>query len=227
MKTKTARSVQQIIESKARETKLTEAAEREKQKSRFPAITVSRQAGSEGYIVAQRIAEKHTLLFYDKEIIEAVAESAKINIAEIENLDERRFTSLDDIIASVTQTQHLWSSDYLRHLRKVIRVIEKEGNAVIIGRGAHLILPNTDVLRLQFIAPFEMRVKNIAKWFDRSLAEAKHLVMKIDNDRQAYIKKYFNADIYDSQNYDLVINMANITVDEAVAIVDALLLKRQ
>jgi len=220
------RSIHQIIESKAREQKIAQAAEMERGNPGFPVITISRQAGSEGYIVAKKVAEKHSLNFFDEEISEAVAESAKISASEVANLDEKKISSLEDIIASVTNTHHLWSSDYLRHLRKVIKAIGKEGSAVIVGRGAHLILPKDEIIRLQFIAPLERRVENIAKWFDQSLEEAKKLVVKIDSDREAYIKKYFNANIYDQQSYDLVINTENISNDVAVEVVDALLRKK-
>jgi len=220
------RSIQQIIESKVHERKLAQAAEMERENLEFPIITVSRQAGSEGYLVAKMVAEKHNLNFFDEEISEAVAESAKISASEVENLDEKKISSLEDIIASVTNTHHLWSSDYLRHLRKVIKAIGKEGRAVIVGRGAHLILPKDSIIRLQFIAPLEVRIENIAKWFNQSTKEAQKLVAKIDSDREAYIKKYFNADIYDQHSYDLVINTENISNEDAVEIVDALLKRK-
>jgi len=48
-------------------------------------------------------------------------------------------------------------------------------------------------------------------------------VMRTESDRRAFIRKYFNADIADPTNYDLVINTATLNLDDAVNVVSAAL----
>jgi cytidylate kinase len=52
---------------------------------------------------------------------------------------------------------------------------------------------------------------------------AKRRVMRTESDRRASIRKYFNADIADPTNYDLVINTATLNVDDAVNVIAAAL----
>ena len=47
--------------------------------------------------------------------------------------------------------------------------------------------------------------------------------MRTESDRRAFIRKYFNADIEDATNYDLVINTATLNVDDAVNVVSSAL----
>ena len=53
--------------------------------------------------------------------------------------------------------------------------------------------------------------------------EAKRRVIKTESNRKAFIRKYFNADIADPANYDLVINTETLTVDNAVDVIGAAL----
>jgi cytidylate kinase len=48
-------------------------------------------------------------------------------------------------------------------------------------------------------------------------------VVRTESDRRAFIRKYFNADIDDPANYDLLVNTGTIAIDAAVdAIIGAL-----
>jgi cytidylate kinase len=51
--------------------------------------------------------------------------------------------------------------------------------------------------------------------------EAESYVTKADADRAAFIKKYFREDIADPSHYDLVLNTAGLSVDQATEIVKA------
>jgi cytidylate kinase len=45
--------------------------------------------------------------------------------------------------------------------------------------------------------------------------EAKKRVIRTESDRRAFIRKYFNADISEPTQYDLVINTENISIETA------------
>ena len=65
------------------------------------------------------------------------------------------------------------------------------------------------------VAPLEVRVDNVARDFDVSREKAKKRVIRTESDRRAFIRKYFNAEISDPTQYDLVINTENISIDTA------------
>jgi cytidylate kinase len=222
MKIEHTRSIEQIIEEQI---KKWEAALQDKKKTptSFPTITVSRQAGSGGHILAPRLAKDLGLDFFDQEIIQAIADNAHIRTSVVRTLDEKSVSAIESMFSAITGEQHLWRYEYLDHLVKVIVAIGKHGHAVILGRGANFILPQEDILRVRIVAPLEVRIKNTAAWLNLSLAEAKKQVLKVESDRIAFIRKYFNVDIDDPVNNDIIINTKNTSIDAAVDIVKAAL----
>jgi cytidylate kinase len=216
------RSIEHLIGQQVIRWKL-ESAKKTEEKPRIPVITVSRQFGSGGYDVAKQVAEELGLDLFDREIIQKVAESAQMRAALMESLDERAISSLEDMLSAALESQHLWSYEYLQHLVKVIGAIGKHGNAVIVGRGANFMLPQDTIVRIRIVAPLEMRTKNVIKELDMAYDDAKQLIVKKDSEKKAFIKKHFNADIDDLQNYDLIINRRTISADAAVKAIKAIL----
>ena len=46
--------------------------------------------------------------------------------------------------------------------------------------------------------------------------EAKRRIIRTESDRRAFIRKYFNAEIADPVNYDMVVNTGTVGVESAV-----------
>jgi len=220
VKIKTTRSIQQILDDQINKWQA-QGGERKPKKPMIPVITISRQFGSVGRTVAQRVAAELGLDLFDREIIHEVAESAHMRESMVETLDEKAISSLEDMISAATNERHLWSYEYLHHLMRVIGTIGKHGRAVILGRGANFILPRENTFRVRIIAPLAMRIENTAKEMGVSLEEAKQLTIKSESDREAFIRKYFNADANDPQHYDLVINAEQVDIASAVACIKA------
>ena len=49
--------------------------------------------------------------------------------------------------------------------------------------------------------------------------EAEKVIANVDKMRENYVNKYTKTSRYDTRNYDLVINMAGLTEDDAVALI--------
>lgn len=98
-------------------------------------ITVSRESGSGGTLVAARLARELGFDPFHREVIQEMAESANISTRIVETLDERGLSVLEDSIAAITRDRHLWPDEFLKHLMKVVGTIGKHGRAVIVGRG--------------------------------------------------------------------------------------------
>ena len=59
--------------------------------------------------------------------------------------------------------------------------------------------------------------------FDVMTEDARRRIIRTESDRRAFIRKYFNADITDPNNYDIVINTGALEIDKAVEAVIAAL----
>ena len=186
-------------------------------------VTLSREPGSGGRIIASRLAEKLDIDIFYQEVINEIAKRADVSNKLVETLDERGLSTLEDWISSLVHERHLWPDRYMQHLMKVVGTIGKHGHAVIVGRGANFILPPDKRFSVRIVAPQVWRVKNVSRKFDISQEDAKRRVMRTESDRRAFIRKYFNADIADPTNYDLVVNTATLKVDDAVKVISSAL----
>ncbi|HNQ00676.1 MAG TPA: cytidylate kinase-like family protein [Syntrophales bacterium] len=190
--------------------------QREKAQENAFTITISRQAGAGGSEIARVLAKKTKMDLMAGQIIQHVAESSKMSTKVVETLDEKAITTMESWINSMFVSRHLWPSDYLKHLTRVIATIGKHGNAIIVGRGAGYILPPETTFRVKIIAPLEYRIQSMMRIRNLSRAEAQSYIEKRDGDRIAFVKKYFQADAMDPLNYDLVINTEKVGIEGAV-----------
>jgi len=213
MKTKT-RSVIKIIEEQVKKWQIMKGKEK-KEAIVFPVITISREPGSGGRIVATELGKKLGLDVFHQEIINEMAESAHVSSRILETLDEKGLSVLDEWITSLVDKKHLWPDQYLRHLMKVIGTIGKHGSAVIVGRGANFVLPSEGRIRVRIVAPLNVRVENVSSNFGISAENAKRRIIRTESERRAFIRKYFNADITDPINYDLVLNTGTLSIEAA------------
>ena len=191
------------------------------EKKKIPVVTVSREPGSGGRIVAQKLAERLGFTVFHQEVLHEMAQQAKISDQMLANLDEKGLSVLEDWIASLVNRRHLWPDKYLHHLMNVVGTIGKLGQAVIVGRGANFILPAERRFRVRIIGSREVRIQNVAREFGMTEEDAKRRVIKTESDRQAFIRKYFNADIADPTNYDLTINTDTLSITHAVDVIAA------
>ena len=221
MKTKT-RSIEQMIEEQVRRWQIMRKEEK-KEEERISVVTFSRERGSGGDILAERLAEKLGYELFHQEVLHNMAESARVSVQFLETLDEKGVSVLDEWISSLVDRRHLWPDRYLQHLMKIIGTIGNHGKAIIIGRGSNFVLPPDKRLSIRVIAPMEERIRNVSKELDITVEEAKQRVIKTESDRKAFIKKYFNADIADIFNYDLIINTENLSIDDAINIINGAL----
>jgi len=212
MMTKT-RSIQKIIDEQVKRWEMMRVEKREE--AGIPVITVSREPGSGGRIVAEGVAKRLGLDLFNREIIQEMAQSAHISARLLETLDEKGLSVLEDWVSTLVNEKHLWPDQYLQHLMKVIGTIGKHGRAVIVGRGANFILPPEGIFRVRILAPLEMRVQNVARHFGVPVQEAKRRVLRTESDRRAFVRKYFHADIADPVNYDLMINTGALSIEAA------------
>ncbi|CAB1058932.1 hypothetical protein D1BOALGB6SA_3690 [Olavius sp. associated proteobacterium Delta 1] len=216
------KSIPQIVEEQVHRWQI-QHKEKPEEKAIVPVVTISREPGSGGRIVAQNLAARLGFEVFHQEVLHEMAKRAEVSEQLLATLDERGLSILEDWISSLVHDRHLWPDQYLQHLLNVIGTLGKHGRAVVVGRGANFVLPPEQRFRVRITAPQRRRFKNVAREFKLSPDEAKRRVIKTESNRKAFIRKYFNADIADPTNYDLVINTETLTVDNAVDVIGAAL----
>ncbi len=210
------RSINKIVEDQVKKWHYQNDGNTEIKQAPCPVVTISREPGSGGRIIAEKLAQKLGFDLFHQEVVHEMAKDANISVRFMETLDERGLTTLDNWIASIVDERYLWPDQYMQHLMKVIGTIGRHGNSVIVGRGANFILQPQVRVSVRFIAPFDIRCKNVAEEFSISMKEAGKRITLTESRRRSFIRKHFNASISDDLNYDLIINTGSIGIDGSV-----------
>ena len=189
--------------------------------ARIPVITVSMQPGSGGSLIAEKVAARFGFDYFHRDIIKGIAKSAKIRATVIETLEKERLSGVEDFIASLYKDQYLYPGIYMEHLLKVVNTIANHGRAVIVGRGANFIIPPDERFSLRVVAPLEVRIQNVARAYKVPAETARKRVIGRESRRSAFVRKSYNADISDPENYDLTINTGRMNIEPAVEAVIA------
>ncbi len=198
----------------------------------MPVVTISRQYGSGGSEVAERVARALGWSLYDNAVVDAVAARLGITSEEVEAREER-VPSLAERIASAMAlgvpevmpvVGDLMSQPTEERIIEVTRRVMEEavnaGPAVIVGRGAQSMLAaREDTLHVYCYAPTRALVASAAKKFGISTEEAARRVADVNKQREQYVKKHWGRDWRDFTNYDICINTSRTGREGAAQLV--------
>lgn len=196
-------------------------------------ITISRQLGTGEDEFTDKLTDSLGYPLYDDELIQQVAAELEVHTGVVRAFDERLEPgAIQSVLTRITggrvrgQVSRRREEGGVRPeivrtaLRSVVREIARHDNAIIVGRGAGIILGDMrGLLKLRLVAPLEFRARHHARTIGMNLGEAEEEVERTDSDRRGYIRRMFNADWEDPTLYDVVLNMARTDSDEAVSIV--------
>jgi cytidylate kinase len=218
------RSVEALVDQQARRWALPH--EERRRDARRPVITVARQHGARGTDLARRLAEELGFDVFDQEIIHRIAESTHRSERVVKTLDERNRELLTDWLAAFANPNCMSSAEYRSHLTRVVGLVAHEGGAVIVGRGAHLILGKERALRVLAVAPLDARVRTVMERERLCERAARSRIEEVEASRRAFLALQFHAAFADPADFDLVVNTAALGVEGACAVVrDALRLR--
>lgn len=183
-------------------------------------ITIGREYGSGGRIIAQRLSEKLLIPFYDKEVIEGVAK--KTGFAENFVRDAERRPTNSFMYDLYFSSQSLSIPDQVFIAQSgVIRDLAEKGGCVIVGRCADYILrERARVLRVFVHAPKSERVRRAREEYGVEAKDMESFVAKQDKQRASYYDYFTNIRWGDRRSYDLCVNSA-LGLDTAVELIAA------
>jgi cytidylate kinase-like protein len=182
-------------------------------------ITISREAGALGHTVATEVGKRLAWPVYDREILDKIAEEIRRPLRHLEAVDERAGHWLEEALSALLNEYHISSDTYLRYLIGTVWGLGEVGRCVLVGRGANFILPAATTLRARLVASLAFRVRVLARRLGVSEKEALVWAETTERQRYAFVKRYFSQDPTDPHHYDLVLNMARLSADEAAGVI--------
>jgi cytidylate kinase len=171
------------------------------------AITISREIGSKGDLVAEQTAKRLGYQLVDKNIIGQILH--QYGFVEFKKIyDETGFW------ANFDQRR----LEMVKFLNRVIETAAYHGNIVLLGRAGFAILKGqADVLNVRIQAPFSLRVQRVREGqVFASLAEAEQFVRDNDQMRKDFVNSMYAGRWDSPASFDLVIDTGKISIDRAV-----------
>jgi cytidylate kinase len=185
----------------------------------LPTVAISRERGSGGGIVARRVAERLQFVLFDSEIVDHVARAASVDRLAVAQMDEQSQHNIREWTERVIHRRAFSPQSYMEHLTRTILTAGEKGRAVIVGRGAHLILPVGRCLRARIVAPLELRIQRVAAGSGIPLKEAATLIAQTDRQRSQFIRENFQQSDSNPLLHDLVINTSELTLEAAADLI--------
>jgi cytidylate kinase len=181
-------------------------------------ITISRQIGSGGRAIAEKLGSGLGCTVWGREILDVLASQSggDYRARMFESLDEKKQGAIDELVSDFFGQVATHTYYYL--LPKAIFTIA-QSDAIFLGRGANLILPQAFHVRIT--ASMETRICRIMEREKLSRPAAEERVKESDHQRETFLKEFalsINVKKYRNE-FDLLISTDRLATDEATAII--------
>jgi len=190
-------------------------ARKEPSDHRVAFVTISRESGAGGLIVAEHLAELLNergvgadvpWAVFEKNLLEKVVEENELPESYMDQMEEKVLPAIQTAVSEMLAVHPSISRLAAMTSRTVLHVASM-GNAVLVGRGANVLTENLLVgLHVRLIAPPDRRLRFLMDHHSLSRADAARMMEEEDEGRRYYVKKHFNRDVDDPTQYDLVLN---------------------
>lgn len=185
-------------------------------------ISISREYGTGGHEIANKIAEAHSFPLYDRNILEEVSRQKNVDVDNLTPYDEKP----KNVLMSRTVRGH--SNSVEEHIAKMqfdfIREKAASGESfVIVGRCAETVLADCNALIPIFITGnMDKKIARIMRIYNLSEKDAIEKIRRHDKYRRKYHNSHSNTKWGDSRHYALCINSSPLGIDGTVKTIETM-----
>jgi len=183
----------------------------------FRIITVEREYGAGGSLVAAELARRKGWQLLDQQLTCEIAKLAAVDEKAVVRHSEKCDPLLHRLAKVFWRGSHerslpigddkIFDTDEMVALaHQIIQKKGEEGNCVIVGRGGPYILRHRqDTFRVFVYGSREEKIRRLVK-LKMDKEEAMLMVDTIDRERAAFVRKYFNAEWPSRHLYHMLLN---------------------
>jgi len=188
-------------------------------------VTIEREYGCGGGAIAAKLADRLGWTLWDQLLTSEIARLSQCEHAEVKAREERVDPAYYRLLKSIARGSFegslnlprlnvLDADSIFRLTERLVQQAATTGNCVIVGRGSqHFLRERTDTLRVFLYAPRDEKIRRLLA-SGVNEADVERLVDTVDNDRTAFIDKYFHIEWPNRQIYHAMFN--TIIGDESV-----------
>ena len=184
-------------------------------------IVISHEMGAGGPEIGQLLAQRLGYKYVDQELISDAAHRYGLLEEKLSHLDESKPSLFERFDAETRR--------YITVIQTALYEFAEHDNVVLMGRGGQWLLRGIPhVIRVRIMAPFELRVKRLAKKLAGQMGEQTNqrtvndMVRRDDTEKAGRMRYLYEVDTRDAAYYDVVINTDKLSMEAAVDVVAGL-----
>lgn len=183
-------------------------------------VCISREYGSGGHVIAEKIAKDLGVSLYDRNILDEIAEAKETSVDQLEHLDEkprnpflsRRVRGFSN---SMEENLAEMQFEYLQNKA------DSGESFVVLGRCSETVLKDREGLVSIFIVgDREVKTARVMEKFQLSKEEADAKTFRHDRLRRQYHNRYSDFKWGDARKYDICINSSRLGLEKTAEILE-------
>ena len=193
-------------------------------------ITISKEFDTQSDEIAAKLSERLGYETVGNQLVAEIAKDLHLSNSEVNTFRQTSKSAvlryLDKFTCSIVQKVVrneqgcLDDKAYHEKTKELVENLYANDNVVILGWGGQCILKGKpNVLHVRLRKDDEKKITSLMDTENMDRDSAVWELKSAEDDSRAYIKHYFKADWNDVGLYDLVIDMGNSTVEEAVDLI--------
>src|SRR5262245_2281269 len=181
-------------------------------------IVISHEIGAGGPEIGQALGERLNYRCVGQDLI--------VDVARRYGLLEEKLSHLDEAKPSLFERFDAETRRYITVIQTALYEFGEQDNVILMGRGGQWLLRGVPhAIRVRIIAPFETRVKRLAKQFAGPMGETTNhkrvveMIRRDDAEKLGRLRYLYEVDIRDPAYYDIVVNTDKLPPEAAVEVI--------
>lgn len=189
-------------------------------------ISISREFGSEGRAIAEKVAKDLGLSLYDRNILDAIAQEKNIKVEHLEKFDEKPRNPI--LSRSVGGHSNSMEENLVKMQFEYLQKKADSGESfVVVGRCAETALKDKEGLISVFVlGDKDTKLAHVKDKYQLSDSEAALKMIRHDTKRKVYHNRYSDFKWGDSRGYDLCINSSKLGIEKTAAMIESYVKER-
>lgn len=192
-------------------------------------ITIGRQCGSGGHTIGKRVAEQLEIPFYDKKLVQIVAERSGLSPETVQR--EGEYSASGSLFTSTgTRGYSAYNASKRENMTlpnqinayqtELVKELADKNSCVIVGRCADYILQGrSDCFHVFISGALPDRMNRVIEEHGIAPTIAESHVKNRDKKRSSYYKHITDRAWGAAENYDLCLNSSTLGLDRCVEII--------
>jgi cytidylate kinase len=192
-----------------------------------PVITISREVGCNGLVLARMLATRlnqqrmiSEWKVYSKEVFYKSAQELNLDPNKVQKMFKTtdRYT-FEEILKALGEKRYKSEAKIAKTVRDVVRSLAIDGFAIIVGRASHIIARDIkNALHLRLTAPLEYRIATIMENNQLKREDAITFINRVEQERRAFRKALREENLHEDY-FDMTINRASFSTEQAVELI--------